>query len=98
MQAELRQQKEIILYWFQSYDLANADTLSQKLSLLWKKTAGKKEDNAFVRITVPLEENSIETAQMLYDLNPEVVLSVSIRNNKEFERAAQSGRQGTAGK
>lgn len=34
---------------------------------------------------------SIETAQKLYKLNPEVVLSVSIRNIEEFNRAANSG-------
>ncbi len=34
---------------------------------------------------------SIETAQKLYKLNPEVVLSVSIRNMEEFDRAADSG-------
>lgn len=34
---------------------------------------------------------SIETAQMLYKLNPEVVLSVTIRNMEEFDRAANSG-------
>lgn len=34
---------------------------------------------------------SIETAQKLYALNPEVVLSVSIRNMEEFNRASNSG-------
>jgi len=34
---------------------------------------------------------SIETAQKLYKLNPELVLSVSIRNMEEFDRAADSG-------
>lgn len=34
---------------------------------------------------------SMETAQKLYKLNPNVVLSVSIRNMEEFNRAANSG-------
>ncbi|MEP0214458.1 MAG: glycerophosphodiester phosphodiesterase family protein [Cellulophaga sp.] len=34
---------------------------------------------------------STETAQKLYKLNPKVVLSVSIRNMEEFNRAANSG-------
>jgi glycerophosphoryl diester phosphodiesterase len=34
---------------------------------------------------------SIKAAQKLYKLNPEVVLSVSIRNMEEFDRAANSG-------
>ncbi len=34
---------------------------------------------------------AIQTAQQLYQLNPNVVLSVSIRNMEEFNRAATSG-------
>lgn len=34
---------------------------------------------------------AIQTAQQLYQLNPDVVLSVSIRNMEEFNKAANSG-------
>jgi len=37
MIAQRGQQKELIIYWFQSYDKTNPDTLSQKISSLWKK-------------------------------------------------------------
>lgn len=51
--------KELVFYWFQSYDQTNPDTFSQKISLLWKKILNKGEDNAFVRITIPMGERSL---------------------------------------
>ncbi len=59
--------KQMILYWFQSYDTSNSNTLSQKIAAIMQKLAGKKEDNAFVRITCSTHETSeakcIETMQ-----------------------------------
>jgi len=63
MIAQRGQQKELIIYWFQSYDQTNPDTLSQKISLLWKKILNNKEDNAFVRITAPIGEKTISESQ-----------------------------------
>ncbi len=60
MTGQLGQQKELILYWFQSYDVTNSNTFSQKITLLWKKILQQGEDNAFVRITIPFE-NQTET-------------------------------------
>ncbi|MCD4737207.1 MAG: EpsI family protein [Bacteroidales bacterium] len=57
------QQKELVIYWFQSYDQANPDTLSQKISSLWGKIINNREDNAFVRITIPIGEKSISESQ-----------------------------------
>ncbi len=52
-------QKELIVYWFQSYDKTNPDTFSQKIASLWKKLLTQREDNAFVRISTPLGEKSL---------------------------------------
>ena len=60
MIAELEQQKELLVYWFQSYDQTMSGTFGQKLSLFWKKLLGQGEDNAFVRITVPIGDQPIE--------------------------------------
>ena len=60
MIAELEQQKELLVYWFQSYDQTMPGTFGQKLSLFWKKLLGQGEDNAFVRITVPIGDQPIE--------------------------------------
>ena len=50
--------KQLILYWFQSFDSANGDTLSQKISALKHKFTDMREDNAFVRITCNTAEGS----------------------------------------
>jgi len=56
-------QKELIIYWFQSYDRTNPDTLSQKIHSLWKKLRLQREDNAFVRVSMALEGKSPEDQQ-----------------------------------
>jgi EpsI family protein len=59
--------KQLILYWFQAYEASNSNTLSQKIAAIMQKFAGKKEDNAFVRLTCSTAEKSevecIETMQ-----------------------------------
>jgi EpsI family protein len=56
-----------VLYWFQAYETANADTLSQKISSMLQKFTGAGEDNAFVRLTcattVQTESECMETMQ-----------------------------------
>ena len=47
--------RQMVIYWFQSYDHSNADTFSQKLTSLYNRILHRKEDNAFVRITVGLD-------------------------------------------
>jgi len=52
-------QKELIIYWFQSYEKANPDTFSQKITSLYQKIFHHREDNAFVRISIPVGEKSL---------------------------------------
>ena len=52
-------QKQLVLYWFQSYDVTSSNTFSQKLSLIWKRLFRQGEDNAFVRVIAPIDNNSI---------------------------------------
>jgi EpsI family protein len=60
-------QKEFIIYWFQSYDRTNSDTLSQKITLLWQKIFHKREDNAFVRISISMEKRSLsECSEVIF--------------------------------
>lgn len=58
MTASRGDQKELIVYWFQSYDKTNPDTLSQKITSLVNKVAHSGEDNAFVRITMSIGEKN----------------------------------------
>lgn len=60
MTGRLGQQKELLVYWFQAYNLTMPDTFTQKLSLFWKKILNQGEDNAFVRITVPIGDRPVE--------------------------------------
>ena len=55
MIAERNSQREMLVYWFQAYDQATPDTLTQKISLLRSKILGGRSDNAFVRIGIPME-------------------------------------------
>ena len=47
--------KELILYWFQAYDKTTPGTLLQKIYTLWAKFRYNREDNAFVRVSVAIE-------------------------------------------
>jgi EpsI family protein len=60
MIAEKGQEKELVLYWFQSYDKANPDTFSQKINSLLAKIKQKREDSAFIRITVSIGNEPID--------------------------------------
>lgn len=65
MTADLDGQKELVLYWFQAHDQAVADTFSQKLGIFRQKVFGGSENNAFVRITSSLQDQSEEEAREL---------------------------------
>jgi EpsI family protein len=58
MTAEKNQKKDLIIYWFQSFDQTNTDTFRQKIDLFLQQVKHRREDNAFVRITVSLENRS----------------------------------------
>jgi EpsI family protein len=61
-------QKELVIYWFQSYDEAKPDTFSQKITSFWKRIQNKGEDNAFVRITVHMgDNNSLESSKTIFN-------------------------------
>lgn len=65
MTADLDAQKDLVLYWFQAHDQAVADTFSQKLVIFKQKLFGDRENNAFVRITTSLQDQSEEEAREL---------------------------------
>ena len=75
MLAQRGLQKELIIYWFQSYDQTYSDTFSQKIALLWKKLSSQGEDNAFVRISTavakkPLSECRESVFEFIRDFYP----------------------------
>lgn len=58
IKAATPQTKELLLYWFQAYERTSPSTFWQKLYVLLSKYAHKREDNAFVRVTVPMDKMS----------------------------------------
>ena len=54
------EEKEFIIYWFQSNDRSAADTLTQKIDSFMQKMAGNPEDNAFVRVSINMGQKSQE--------------------------------------
>jgi len=52
--------KEFILYWYQSYDRTASNTFYQKIISLRQKILQQREDNAFVRISIPAEGRSLD--------------------------------------
>ncbi|MDY6950002.1 MAG: EpsI family protein [Thermodesulfobacteriota bacterium] len=59
------EEKQIIVYWFQSYDQTSPDTLSQKIRSLWKRFTDHRQESAFVRISVPVEGKSLSEARQM---------------------------------
>lgn len=63
---------QLILYWFQAFDTAHPETLRQKTFGLWAKLLHKREDNAFVRVSVPMKgdyrEGSFQTGLEFLDV------------------------------
>ena len=67
MIAQRNTEKQLIIYWFQSFDKTNSNTLSQKIVSFLKKVLNDREDNAFVRISVPFGEKSLsECREILF--------------------------------
>ena len=53
--ASYKGRKELLIYWFQSYDKTSQGTFVQKLNTLYSKLINRREDNAFVRVMVPMD-------------------------------------------
>ena len=62
VEASTPQRKELLIFWFQAYENTSSSEFFQKLYTLKSKILNGREDNAFVRITVPMEKRSAEEA------------------------------------
>lgn len=63
MTVERGGERQVMVYWFQSYDQASPDTFSQKITSLWKRFANQAQDNAIVRISIPVGEKSLSESR-----------------------------------
>ena len=67
IETERENDRELIVYWFQTADGTSSNTLSQKFKIIWQRLTGGNEINAFVRINAPIVEASkTDTRQMIF--------------------------------
>lgn len=57
--------RELILYWFQAFDRTSPGTFSQKINSILAQIMHKGEDNAFVRLSIPLSDLSPAAAILI---------------------------------
>ena len=62
MIAATPQEKILLMYWFQAFRQTSPGTLMQKLNLIRSRIVHGREDNAFVRITIPMKDRTREQA------------------------------------
>jgi EpsI family protein len=60
--ASTPQRKELLIYWFQAYEKTSSGTFFQKINTLLSKFIDGREDNAFVRVTVPMKNMDVDQA------------------------------------
>jgi EpsI family protein len=65
MTATKGEEKELILYWFQSHGETASGTVKQKLNTFLQKLQGKRGRNAFVRISIPIGQAGPDEAYRL---------------------------------
>lgn len=67
MVATIGPRKELVLYWFQAYEKTSPGTFLQKVYTLFARYAHGRADNAFVRITVPMNNMDEDAAYAIGD-------------------------------
>lgn len=55
-------ERQLLLYWFQAFDKTFPGTFFQKLYAFWTKWLHQREDNAFVRVSLPVQEAAPDAA------------------------------------
>lgn len=60
--ASTPQNKQLLIYWFQAFEQTFPGTFMQKINLIRSRLINEREDNAFVRVTVPLDKQSVNQA------------------------------------
>ena len=63
MVASILESKSLILYWYQAYHLTTPYVYRNKINTLVNKFSGRKEDHAFVRVSIPFSDTTKENAE-----------------------------------
>ncbi len=56
--ASIHGQNELILYWYQAGDKTTASVTRNKYNALWNKVMHKRDEHAFVRVSVPFADEA----------------------------------------
>ena len=59
----LGQEKELVLYWYQSHLLTNTQVYKNKIDMGYNKLVNNDEQHAFVRVAVPIGKSSYDEAK-----------------------------------
>ena len=54
MTVEKGSDRQLLIFWFQSYDMTSGGTFWQKIHNLWGRVNLNPEDNAFIRVSAPI--------------------------------------------
>lgn len=63
MTVSQQDRRDLVVYWFQVADGTFSNTLRQKLAMFGRRLRGLSEENAFVRISVPVGSEGEEAAR-----------------------------------
>lgn len=71
-------QKELIVYWFQSDEKTSRGTFQQKINNFLSIMEGGGAENAFIRVSVPIENNNVEDSistieNFIFDFYPHLL-------------------------
>lgn len=65
MIANMGEHQELVMYWYQAHEKTSPEAYKNKLNALLNKLTGKKQEHAFVRITVTIGESGPEGARKI---------------------------------
>jgi EpsI family protein len=61
--ASMQERQELVMYWYQAHEKTVPEAYKNKLNALLNKLSGKKQEHAFIRISVPIGESGPEQAR-----------------------------------
>jgi EpsI family protein len=58
----MEERQELVMYWYQAHEKTVPEAYKNKLNALLNKLTGKKQEHAFIRISVPIGKSGPEEA------------------------------------
>ena len=61
--ASMEERQELVMYWYQAHEKTVPEAYKNKLNALLNKVTGKKQEHAFIRMSVPIGKSGPEEAR-----------------------------------